>query len=220
MALNAAKVAGGNGPKAEPLAPDNYMARVAMVVDLGVQKQRPYQGKEKQPAQELLVTYELVTEFMKDENGNDDEERPRWITERFPLFNLKADRAKSTKRYLSLDPKQEYGGDFSALAGAPCLVTVVNNERDGRTYNNVGAVGSPLKGIPVPEAVNPPIVFDFDDPDPQAWENMPDWVNGIIQEALNYPGSKVQAMVEGAAQPEASAQSEPANQADDDDFPM
>lgn len=223
MALNAAKAAGGTGPKAEPLAPDNYMARVAMVIDLGVQKQRPYQGKDKDPAQELLLTYELVTEFMKDEDGNDDPEKPRWISEYFPLFNLKAERAKSTKRYLALDPKQQYGGDFSALAGAACLVAVVNNERDGRVYNNVGNISPPLKGIPVPENVKDPIVFDFDEPDPEAWEAMPDWVNEKIKQALNYEGSKVQAMVEGGEQPTSATEygdEDETNDIPDDDFPM
>ena len=200
MALNAAKAAGGTGSKVEPIPADNYMARVAQVIDLGVQNQRPYQGKEKPPAQEVMITYELVTEFMKDDDGNPDPERPRWISERFPLFNLRADRAKSTKRYFALDPEQNFGGDFTSLVGLPCLVAVVNNERDGRIYNNVGSISPPLKGIPVPDAVNPPTLFDFDDPDPEAWERMPEWIQGIIKDSLSYRGSKVQAMVEGAAE--------------------
>jgi hypothetical protein len=186
-----------------------------MVVDMGVQQQRPYKGQEKPPAQELLITYELVTEFMKDDDGNDDPERPRWISERFPLYNLRADKAKSTKRYMSLDPKMEFAGDFAQLAGKACLVTVVNNERDGRVYNNVGAVAQPLKGVDVPPSVNDPIVFDFDEPDPEAWERIPDWVCGIIQEALNYKGSKVQAMVDGTEAP-ATAKAEESN----DDLPV
>jgi hypothetical protein len=216
MALNAAKAAGGSGPKAEPLAPDNYMARIVIIADLGVQEQRPYKGQEKPPVQEILVTYELVTEFMKDEDGNDDEERPRWITERFPLYNLKADKAKSTRRYLALDPKMEHQGDFTALLGAPCLVTVVNNERDGRVYNNVGNVSPPLKGVPVPEPVNEPILFDFDEPSQDAWDRMPDWMNDVIQESLSYKGSKVQAMVEGTEAPE----EEPVAAVADDDLPV
>ena len=216
MALNAAKAAGGSGPKAEPLAPDNYMARIVIIADLGVQEQRPYKGQEKPPVQEILVTYELVTEFMKDEDGNDDEERPRWITERFPLYNLKADKAKSTRRYLALDPKMEHQGDFTALLGAPCLVTVVNNERDGRVYNNVGNISAALKGIPVPELVNEPVLFDFDEPSQDAWDRMPDWMNDVIQESLSYKGSKVQAMVEGTETPE----EEPVAAVADDDLPV
>lgn len=216
MALNAAKATGGSGPKAEPLAPDNYMARIVIIADLGVQEQRPYKGQEKPPVQEILVTYELVTEFMKDEDGNDDEERPRWITERFPLYNLKADKAKSTRRYLSLDPKMEHGGDFTALLGAPCLVTVVNNERDGRVYNNVGNISPPLKGISVPELVNDPVLFDFDEPSQDAWDRLPDWMNDVIQESLSYKGSKVQAMVEGTEAPA----DEPVAAAADDDLPV
>jgi hypothetical protein len=160
-----------------------------------------------------MITYELGTEFMKDEDGNDDEARPRWISERFPLHNLKADKAKSTKRYLALDPKQAHKGDFAALLGKPCLVAVVNNEKDGRVYNNIGGITQPLKGVPVPELVNDPVVFDFDAPDMDVYNKLPDWIQGILKEALNYRGSALEkALGEAPAAPEQDQ--------DDDDFPV
>lgn len=200
MALNAAKAAGGTAPRAEPLAPENYMARVVQVIDLGVQKQRPYMGQEKPPIQMIRITYELGTEFMKDEEGNPDETKPRWISESIPLYNLKAEKAKSTKRYMALDPEVQHQGDFTQLVGAPCLVAIVNNERDGTVYNNVGSVSQPIKGVPVPELVNPSTVFDLDSPDVQVFNSFPDWLQEKIKEGLNFPASKL-AIALGGPQP-------------------
>ena len=200
MALNASKITGtGGGTQAKVLDPGNYPARVAQVIDLGLQAQRPYEGKEKAPANEIMVTYELVTEFLEDEDGNPDESRPRWISERFPLFSLKSERAKSTGRYLAIDPGVDCGGDWSLLVGKPCLVAVVNNvsKSNGKTYNNVGGVSQPIKGMVVPELVNEPKVFDLESPDLEVFESLPDWIKDIITGNLEYQGSALQAAIEG-----------------------
>jgi hypothetical protein len=210
MALNANKIPSQGGQKAAPLEPDNYMARVVQVIDLGVQPQRPYKGKEKPPAREIMLTYELGTEFMTDDEGNIDEDRPRWLSETMPLHNLKADRAKSTHRYTALDPKGQHGGDFAALVNTPCLVAVVNNEKDGRVYNNIGGVTQPLKGVPVPELKNPTKTFDTEEPDMEVFESLPDWIQDKIKENLEYQGSALQAAIEGGTTPE------PAKEADED----
>src|SRR6187402_3731535 len=121
MALNANKPQTG-GKKFAPQANIEagvYPARLVQLIDLGLQAQRPYQGKDKAPVQEIMLTYELVDEFMKDEEGKDIEDKPRWVSETLPFHGLFADKAKSTQRYLAFDPKQEYEGDFSKAVGSP-----------------------------------------------------------------------------------------------------
>jgi hypothetical protein len=189
------------------------MARVVQVIDLGVQAQRPYKGTEKPPIQEIMVTYELGTEFLLDEDGNEDTSKPRWVSERLPLYNLAADKAKSTKRYMALDPAKKYGGDWTQLLGAGCLVAIVNNEKDGRTYNNVGGISPALKGVPIPELVNEPKFFDQDNPDLEVFSSLPDWIQGIIRDGLGFPGSKLDGMLAG--EPDT-----PKEEAEPDDFPV
>lgn len=79
MGLNAKKAAGGSDRVAqEVLEPGVYPARLVQLIDLGVQPQRPFQGKDKPPAQEIMITYEFTDEFLKDEDGNEIEDKPRW----------------------------------------------------------------------------------------------------------------------------------------------
>ena len=120
MGLNAKKVkmAAGKGEgivEQEAIEAGTYPARVAQVIDMGLQPQRPYQGQEKPPVQEILITYELLDEFCLDEKGEEIEDKPRWVSETIPFHNLEVDLAKSTKRYKALDPEMEFDGDFTQL---------------------------------------------------------------------------------------------------------
>lgn len=45
------------------------------------------------PVGYIMLTYELCTEFMKDEQGNDIEDKPRWLSESIPLLPLDSELA-------------------------------------------------------------------------------------------------------------------------------
>lgn len=201
MSLNAGKIKHENqGPKQEPLEAGNYPARVVQIIDLGLQPQQPYQGQEKAPAHEIMLTYEFGTEFIKDEEGNEVKDKPRWLSETFPIRKYpEADKAKSTKRIDAIDPKGAHKGNFAAFVEAPVTVTVVNNvsKKTGTVYNNVGNVTPPMKGMVIPELVNPPKVFDLDEPDLEIFGSLPQWLQDKIKENLTYQGSKLQRKLEG-----------------------
>src|SRR6478735_3744667 len=87
------------------LAEDNFPCRVAQVIDLGRHKRETYDtvnrkyvvDDSKAPANMVMLTYEFTTEFMKDEDGNDLEDKPRWLSETLPIFALDIELATSTK---------------------------------------------------------------------------------------------------------------------------
>lgn len=204
MALNANKVRSSGGkskfkPQA-PVAVGTYPARLVSIIDLGVQARRPWKGEAKDPIAMIRCTYELTTEFMKDEAGKDDETKPRWISEDFPFYGLSADRAKSTQRYLALDPQQAAGGDWAELLGAPVALTVVHNpKKDDSTvvYANIGATSPIMKGMDVAELVNDPQLFDFDEPDMDVFNGLPDFLKDKIKGATNFQGSALGALLGG-----------------------
>ena len=206
MALNANKVksSGGNS-KFKPQAPidiGTYPARLVSIIDLGVQPRRPWKGEVKDPIAMIRCTYELATEFMKDENGKDDETKPRWISEDFPFYSLNADRAKSTQRYLALDPQQSAGGDWVQLLGAPVALTVVHNVNKTDStivYSNIGATSPIMKGMEVAELVNDTQMFDFDEPDMDVFNKLPDFLKDKIKGATNFNGSGLAQALDGGA---------------------
>lgn len=199
MALNAKNIQNNNRPQQEVLEADVYRARVVQILDLGLQPQRAYQGKDKAPANEIMLTYELVDEFMKDEAGEDIEDKPRWISETLPFYGLFADKAKSTMRYNAFDPSGVYDGDFSKCIDTPVNVTVVNNAVGDKVYNNVGNVAamSAKKAATMPELINPSKVFDLDAPDMEIYNALPEWLRDKIKSNLNFQGSALQAALGG-----------------------
>lgn len=201
MGLNANNIRGdGNRKPAQPLEADVYRARPVQVIDLGLQPQRPFQGQEKPPAQEVMITYELCDEFMKDDEGNDIEDKPRWISETFPLHSIRSDKARSTKRLAAFDATNLLGGDFTKCIGIPVNVTVVNNVNGDTVYNNVGNVASMSgkKAASCPDLVNDPKVFDLDMPNMEVFKAFPQWLQEKIKGNLNYQGSALQKALGGA----------------------
>lgn len=195
MALNAKKIPNTNGPKADPIDPGSYPGRTVQIIDLGLQTQRPYKGEEKKPAYEIMVTYELVDEFMKDEEGEDILDKPRWISETFPFFSLEADRAKSTARYYALDPNSTYEGDWTQLGDIPCMVNIVQNagsgKNAGKVFNNVASISSmrPKEAARLAPLVNEVKIVSLDDDDVEKFLSLPDWIQEKIKEGLEFEGT-------------------------------
>lgn len=196
MSLNA-KNAPGSGKRPDPIDAGSYPARLVQVISLGLQAQE-FKGEKKDPRVDLYLTYELLDEFLKDEDGEDDLEKPRWISERMPLYNLDQDKAKSTARYYALDPQGVYEGDWTALVGAPCMVTVVQNEKKGKVYNNISATSAmrDKDAKKAPDLVNPTRVFDPEDPDMSVWKQLPEWLQEVVKENLDFDGSVLSERIE------------------------
>lgn len=206
MSLNAKKLpasANNNTKRPDPLEEGTYPARLVQVLLMGIQKERPYKGEERAPRLYVRLTYEMLDEFMKDDDGNDIEDKPRWLSEDVPFMSLKADLAKSTKRYYALDPEARYDGDWAQLVGAPCMVTVVTeaDKRPGndRIYEKVASVSSmrPKEAAKAPELKNPGRIFDFYEPDLDVFNDLPDWIQDKIKSAVDYEGSALETALAG-----------------------
>lgn len=202
MAIKAKATSGNKGVAQEPVEAGTYSARVVQVIDLGLQPQPAWQGKEKPPAYEIMMTYELLDEFMKDENGDEDESRPRWVSERFSLRSMDSELAKSTKRIKALDPDNSLDGDFAQLVELPCMVTlgIVTSKKDGRQFNqvmNISAMRS-KDAAKAPALQNEARVFCLDEPDVEVFKKLPEWLQKLIQSNMEYKGSKLEKALSGA----------------------
>lgn len=191
-------------PPAEALEADSYPARVVRILDLGIQPQRAFTKNgvttQKPPVHQIDVTYELVTEFMKGEDGEPDETKPRWVSEDFPFYSLEVELAKSTKRYNVIDPKGVAGGDFTQLVGMPCVVTLNQyKNKNGDLKNGVSAVTSVMKGLTIADLVNPTKVFTLDEPDLDVFRSLPQWMQDKLKGNLEFKGSVFEEALANAA---------------------
>lgn len=212
MVMNA-KAVKGSGVAQPAIEPGVYPGRVVQIINFGLQAQRPYKGQDKPPAQEIGITYELVDTFIVDANGEEQLDKPRWVSENFPLRSPDQDKAKSTQRMEAFDPVGAFDWDFSKCGDIPVNVTVVNNRVGDKVYNNIAGVAPmrPKDAAKCPNLVHPVLVFDVDEPDMEAFATLPQWIQEKIKGNLHYNGSKLQASIEGKtySEPAEGDESEP-----------
>lgn len=200
MALNASKVE-TKFKKPDVLEAGGYPGRLVQLIDLGLQPQS-YEGKATEPAPEIYITLELSDEFLKDEEGNDLTDKPRWFSESFSLRHIKSEKAKSTKRYMAFDPALKYDGDWVKLLGMPVMVNLIQNpsKKDKSVvYNNIGSLSAmrAKDAEKLPPLVNPIKVFDLDNPDMEVFKALPEFIQKKITSNLEFNGSKLQAALGG-----------------------
>lgn len=225
MALRPKRVTGSTGNRVEQeiLEVANYPARLVQVIDLGLQKNDFDPDK---VAHKLRLTYELTSEFMKDKDGNDVEDKPRWISEEINLIDLPRGmsvgdvyqdqyrgKSKMVLRAKAFDPKGSSEFDFSEMLGEPCLVFIGEKARkkDGKKYNVIGSVSAPMKGMATPELQNESTLFVIDEPDLEIFRSLPEFIQDIIKGNLEYQGSELQkALSEGQQEAQVDVKEEEA----------
>lgn len=197
MSFNAAEQPSSGGITIEPMDTGTYPARIAGVSIVG-KHSSVYNGEVKEPKINLALTYEFLDEFLKDENGDEILDKPRFLTENMPFYNLSNTKAKSTERYLAVDPLSVYGGDWSKLITFPIMVSVVQNAGKGKNlgkiFNNVDSI-APMRPKEVSKAsplVNPFFLFDFYNPTKEEWEKLPGIVKSICRRAVDFQGTEME----------------------------
>lgn len=216
MPLNAKQIksTGKARVQQDEMAEGTYMCRVAQVIDTGVRPREKWDAStnsyvvdnDKAPCQTLMVTYEFTTEFVKDADGVDQEDKPRWLSESLNLFSLEVDLATSTKRYKAIDPTMAADGDWTKLIGAPCMVTLTH-KKNGKA--KISSVTPMPKGIPVTGLKNEGKVFLIDEPDMEIYGSLPEWLQGKVTESLNFKGSALEMALGNEGAPQEAPQEKP-----------
>lgn len=202
MSLNVKEMKNENTGFTQPIMDAGvYPAYLAQVVGLGLQEQRAWEGKPKEPKQMVRFVYELADEFMIDEEGNVTEE-PRIRGEDIPLNPLDNDQANSTKRYYAIDPEVEADGDWSKLVGKPIMITITatkgKGKHEGKVFNNIAGTATPrAKEVGnMNPMVSEPVVFDMYEPDIEVFMDFPTWIQDKVKLSLDYEGSELEALVD------------------------
>lgn len=193
-----------------PAPQGTHIARCVQMVDLGTQE-TPFGTK-----RQVWLQWELPDEPM-------DDGRPFVIGKRYTASltkksNLRLDLEAWRGRAFTQDELKAF--DLRKVLGAPCLVSVKHVEKDGNVYANVASIAAAPKGMTVPEAMNPPLAFDIDEPDSEVFRLLPEWLQKAIQsshERGGAPEKPALKVVDNSSTPEATEAEEDGL---DDDIPF
>lgn len=171
-----AKNSGGDFPKA-PVG--THVARCYQVIDLGHQK-ITWQGQDKwQP--KILITWELCNELMEDG-------KPFAVSNRYTLSLAESSilrPALEAWRGKPFTTEELNGFDVKNVLGAYCMLGVVHNETNGKTYANVSAILPMPKGMAKPPAVNSNLHYEIESGD---LAKLPEWIQGVVKKSQELSG--------------------------------
>ena len=166
-----------------PLESGVYTGICVGVVDLGEQhnqKFNKYQYK-------ILFIFEIVDEFV----DVDGEQKPRWLSKEFTASsNQKSNLYQVLTSWIGralTDEELENGFDVSTMLKAGCQLQVLQEDKDGRSYNVIQAIIGLPKGAKVSEPISDIVLFDMDHEDaPEVFETLPDWMKDKIMKSTTW----------------------------------
>jgi hypothetical protein len=164
------------------VAAGTHVARCIGVIDLGTQ----YSEKFGNSSRKILVKWELPNELM-------DDGRPVGVSKKYTLSlnekaNLRKDLGSWLGRGITVDEERD-GFPMGNMLGAPCLLSIIHADSNGKTYANVAGVMSVPKGTVVPDQSNPMVAYDVENGRDSVYEKLPDWVKTIIEESKEFKDS-------------------------------
>lgn len=162
-----------------------HVAVCYRLIDLGTQKTE-FQGETKMQ-RKIMLSWELPDERM-------DDGRPFTISKRYTLSShekatlrkdLEAWRGRAFTE-AELDPGNPAGFNIKNILGKGCLLSIVHNAKDGKTYANVASLSKLLKGQNPPAPENALLYFSLDDFDPAVFDGLSDGLKKTISESPEY----------------------------------
>lgn len=147
-----------DGGDFQPPPSGTHLAICYRVIDLGTQTVE-WQG-DKKHQRKVLISWELPSEPMEDG-------RPFTISRRYTFSSSEKATLRQHlegwrgKRFLESDFGPG-GFDIQNILGKACLLSIVHNSKDGKTYANIQSVSAVPKGMEIPKPSNPPLYFTLE----------------------------------------------------------
>lgn len=159
-----------------------YLARCILICDLGT-VQTDWQGQTKH-TRKVLLSWEIL-----DDEARRDDGEPFILSKRYTAsLHEKAALRKDLASWRGRDFTAEElaGFDLGNILGQPCMLSVVHNEKDGRTYANIAAIMKTPKGSAPPPAESVLVHWTMEAPDWDAFARLPKRIAEQVQGAPEF----------------------------------
>lgn len=176
------------GSKKELLEADNYVARCYGLIMTGTKFDQRF-GKAQT---KVVVLWELPTATITIEKDGETKVLPKAQSATYTWsFNEKSNLRKTLEawRGKAFSAEELKGFDVRKVVGTPCLLNIIQAEREGGIkYNKITSVSKLPNGFECPKQVNPSVIFDITDEneDLDRMSLLPQWVQDRIRESDEY----------------------------------
>lgn len=153
-----------------PCPAGSYLARCIQLIDLGTQTST-YEGETKH-AKKVLVAWEILDDECRRDDG-----QPFILSKRFTQsLHEKAALRKTLAAWRGRDftPLELRGFELRAVLGQNAFLSVIHNDKDGKTFANIAGCMKPPKGMTAPISGSEPLLhWSMSAPDWQVFAQLP-----------------------------------------------
>lgn len=167
-----------------PVPQGNHVAICYRIIDLGTQDGE-YMGK-KNRRHKVLISWEIPDELM-------DDGRPFTIGQRFTWSMADKAALRGTLeswrgKAFTDDDFGPNGFDIKNILGVPCMLNVVHETKNGKTYSNITSVAKLPKGVKAPAAINKPVYvwLSKEEFERSVFDGLTDGLKKIIEASPEY----------------------------------
>ena len=168
-----------------------YTALSSMLIDLGFQKS----VLDNNVRRKFMMVWTIVGEFIEVNK----EQLPRVMSKEYTLsLNEKSNLRKDLQawRGQAFTEEELQGFNLITVMNKPCQLQIINEEKNGKTYNNISAIMAMPKGMTV-EPLQETTVFITNNPETwNNWEKIPKWIKEKIKKSEGYENSELKQFVD------------------------
>jgi len=163
----------------EPIPEGTHPARCISVISLGTQ---PSNNPAYRPSFKVVLGFEFPNETIE-VNG----EKNPMTTSQFVNAYLGSP-SKPSKTHLFLKSwrgkpfteKELAGFDLAKVCGAPCLINIVHEKKENKTYCNIASISPLMKGMTIAPQVHKSVVYEITQGRDAAFQSLPEWTQKMI----------------------------------------
>lgn len=168
-----------------------YTALSSMLIDLGFQKSM----LDTNIRRKFMMVWNIVGEFIEVNN----EQLPRVMSKEYTLsLNEKSNLRKDLQawRGQAFTEEELQGFDLLTVMNKPCQLQIINEEKNGKTYNNISSIMAMPKGMQVKPLQETTIFITNDIETWNNWGKIPKWIREKIKKAEGYANSDLKKYVD------------------------
>ena len=168
-----------------------YTAISSMMIDIGAQKS----VLDNNIRRKFIMAWNVVGEFIEVNK----EKLPRVMSKEYTLsLNEKSNLRKDLQawRGQAFTEEELQGFDILNVMNKPCQLQIINEEKNGKTYNNISAIMAMPKGMTVPTLDEITIFITNNAETWQNWEKIPKWIQDKIKKSEGYENSDLKKYVD------------------------
>ena len=163
-----------------------YTAISSMMIDLGGQRS----SLDNNVRRKIIIVWNIIGEFIEVNK----EKLPRVMSKEYTFsINEKSNLRKDLQawRGKAFTEEELEGFNILTIMNKPCQLQIINEEKNGKNYNNISAIMAMPKGMEV-EPLDETTVFITNNP--ETWEKyakIPKWIREKIKKAEGFEGSEL-----------------------------